>query len=503
MVTILPQRGAPEASFGSNLGKAVGQGFQQAAQPAIQQQYQRGQIQEALGGLKQLSNNPNATPTDIATALISATAGIPGAERYVGQLYESLMRERAAKGYFNGSQQGQQQQPNQGAQQGFNSKLPGFQTMGQQGQQGQPGQPQGANPFATGQPQGPTVPASNQGTPQLQTYTPEEMKAEAKRRASTQPDPVAAYPKELKLLQEENDLSRQYQKDVVETQGVETAREADILARDQNLRNFVAPKLVKGNAAANPEELNDFMLIGEQHENLKNRPAQWYDATKKDFDKMMNAKTAIDDVFNPGILTNLMRAGNKREQGLKNIEPVVKDLVKYGKEDYAREKLANMYLSPTEIEAQIRPLSPALNSEISKFPKAPYQQGELTKTFGGLGLLGEAAHVILGKPSAKKGYTYEEMQEKNPGMIDKDTGKVADFLKNNLTNNDSLLVLRDKIGRDWRQFNDALVQAEQNGLELNPRQQAERAELTRPPIQSLPDLFTEWGRWVDYLRGNK
>lgn len=92
MVFIVPPRNAPEATLGNTLGQGFKQGFLESAKPAIQQQYQRGQIQEALGGLKNLP--ANASPTDLMSALINATAGIPGAERYVGPLYESLLQQR-------------------------------------------------------------------------------------------------------------------------------------------------------------------------------------------------------------------------------------------------------------------------------------------------------------------------------------------------------------------------------------------------------------------------
>ena len=505
MVYTIPQRGAPRPSLGNTLGSSISQGFQESFQPAVQQEYQRGRIQEALSGLKNIANDPNASPTDIATALISATAGIPGAEKYTGQLYDSMMRERNTRNFFGNQGQGQQQ---------------GSQQPQQQPQQMQGGQaPQGnANPFMqnlgprqpqnplVNQPQGQGNAPGNQGTPQLGTMTVDQMKQEAQRRARALNDPNA-YATEFQNLQRENEEARAQQADVVRTQGLETSRQADLIQRDQNLREkFVEPKLGQANA----EEINDFMLIGERYENLKNQPAQWYDATKKDFDRMMNRKTALEGVNNPGILTHLLRPGNQREQQLKRMEPIVKDLVKLGKEDYARDTLANMHLSPTEIEAQIHPITPQVKEDIAKMPKAPYKNIEdetsllsssLSAPFGIAGVLGNVGRAIVGEPNAKG--SYQDLQQSNPKLIDQDNSKIADFLRKNLNNDTSLLVLRDAIGRDWRQFNDALSLAEKEGLELNERQSAERSELTRPPIQSLPNLFTEWGRWIEYLRGNK
>ncbi len=80
-------------SRGALQGQLLGEGIGQVAGMLGGQQYKRGQLQKALAGLKNLPNQQNATPFDVASELISSTAGIPGAERYVGQLFEPLMRQ--------------------------------------------------------------------------------------------------------------------------------------------------------------------------------------------------------------------------------------------------------------------------------------------------------------------------------------------------------------------------------------------------------------------------
>lgn len=84
------ERGPTRSALQSQL---MGEGLGQATGIIGAQQYKRGQLQKALAGLKDLPNRQNATPFDVASELISATAGIPGAERYVGQLFEPLMRQ--------------------------------------------------------------------------------------------------------------------------------------------------------------------------------------------------------------------------------------------------------------------------------------------------------------------------------------------------------------------------------------------------------------------------
>jgi hypothetical protein len=496
MVFVQPQRGAARPTLGNTLGQNLKQGFQQQFNPAVQQEYQRGRIQEALGGLQNLP--ANASPTDVLTSLISATAGIPGAERYVGPLYDSLMRARQSENYANAGKGGQRSGQGQPIQPG---------QIGAQGQQnpivagGQPNnQP---NPIA--QPQGQAY--QGQGgeipvTPGLGTLDIPTMQQIAMDRALAKNDPNA-YAQEFQQLQRENEEARIQQTQPGTTQQLETVRQGDILQRDNQLRGFVASKL----PGANAEDLNDFMLIGQRHESLKNKPAEWLDATQKDFKAMKNELDALESSFNPGIFSNLLRGGKYREESLDRLTPIVQNLKKYGKEDYARNQLSNMYLSPTEVEERVNPLSKESQSKISEIPEAPYKNINNFPVVGPLGILGEVGKRIIGEKPPKDQKTYDELKESNPKLIDTYNNKLADFLRDNLKEGDSTLVWRDKLGKekhvDWRQYNDALNMAEQNGLKLSPRQQAERAELTRAPIQSLPDLFTEWGRWVEYLRGNK
>lgn len=510
MVYTIPPRNAPNATLGNQLGQGISQGFLSAAQPAIQQQYQRGQLQKALEGMKGIANDPNATPYDIASSLISATSQIPGSERYVGQLYDSLMRSRQTKDFFGG------QGPQGGQQRDY--------TQGQQTQPQQPMQSGGLNAQGNINPlmnrnepiQQPSPLIQNQGTsqeaqasgetPPLRIMSRDEIHQEASRQAQALNDPNY-YGTAVKNLEALNDIARKQQADVVNTQGLETNRQQDVLNRDTNLRKFLDGKL----PTTNPEEINDFMLVGQRYENLKNNPAAWYDATKRDFNKFMNSKTALENASIPGIVKGIFRGGKERENILKRLDPIVGDLIKYGKEDYAREKLADMYLSPTEIEERIHPLNQETKQGIEKLPRAPYESYEALPptSFKELGsnIFSGIKAQLTGRTEGKVLKSYDELLESNPKIIDQTNQKLSSFLKNNLSNDSSLLVLRDNLvnkkGYDWRQFIDALNLAEENGLELTERQRAERAELTRPPVQSLPNLFNEWGNWIDYLRGNK
>jgi hypothetical protein len=91
MVYTLSQKGHPNASFGNQLGNSISQGFQQSFQPAVQQEYQRGRLQQALEQAKASANQPGAKPVDVLFSLLQAGAGIPGSERYIGQIAPLLL----------------------------------------------------------------------------------------------------------------------------------------------------------------------------------------------------------------------------------------------------------------------------------------------------------------------------------------------------------------------------------------------------------------------------
>jgi hypothetical protein len=91
MTQILPQR----TNLGSQFGQAVGSGLSSGMQQGNQVAFQRGTLQKGLEGLSDIP--VDTTPGQLVQKIISATAGIPGAERYVAPLYESLSQDLAAR----------------------------------------------------------------------------------------------------------------------------------------------------------------------------------------------------------------------------------------------------------------------------------------------------------------------------------------------------------------------------------------------------------------------
>jgi len=81
--------------------QGLGQGLVNTLVPQFQQQYQRNMVKQSMNEVKDLAKNPDATAFDLASALISSTAGVPGAEKYIGQLFpilnDQLQQQRSLK----------------------------------------------------------------------------------------------------------------------------------------------------------------------------------------------------------------------------------------------------------------------------------------------------------------------------------------------------------------------------------------------------------------------
>lgn len=83
MVTILP----PKPSLGSALGQGLSQGLEQG--------FHRNQLQSALSRAESQLSNPNVSPTQQLFGLMKGLAGYPGAERFIGPIFEQLQRNRS------------------------------------------------------------------------------------------------------------------------------------------------------------------------------------------------------------------------------------------------------------------------------------------------------------------------------------------------------------------------------------------------------------------------
>lgn len=413
MVQILPS----PTSLGSEVGNALGQGIQRGAE----QGFQRGNIQQALQGLGNLP--ANATPFDLAKELISATAGIPGAERYVGQLFPLLLEQMRGRntGLVPGGANGQ--------------NAPG-ETPGGASQANTQGGPPGSGVVGAG---GQFERKGGYLTPPMNA---EEMNAFAQRYSLGDPAKLA---EGYQLAEVQNTAAKEALSDI-------EGRAKGLGVSNKEMPYFL--QMAQKSDEKNPQKLlNSTMRNLEEIRALDNAlvPGITRGALQK-------AKGAL------GLIPSLLAGGTDRESAVRRLRPTIDNLVKKGYEPIVRDKLAKIDLSRTEIEDLIHPMSHELSSKIGSLPKASSDPG------------------------------------KNENIL-------ADFIRKNLGDG-SLLVLRHKLmkekGYDWQQTSKAFEKAVGNGLPVNQSQATELTEFTsQPPRDSLVDIFSDWGRPFDYLRGRK
>lgn len=400
MVQILPSR----TDIGSNIGAGLGQGLGQGVAQGSQIGFQRNLIQNAMQGLENLPKG--TTPAQLASKLIQATAGIPGAERYVGQIFPLLLNQMRSQAAF-----GEPGQPTEQPQGGV--------------EQGQPGQPSG------------TQPGGILGS----VISQQDIDREANRYAQTTGTGIEGYNQMQQNLMNRNVIAEQQR-----TQAEAKAKQLGVP----------------------DEEINQFMLMGQKHQNAKTFD-QWARATEKDYIAYKNLTKSLDAFSYPGFV----RGKYGRQERLERLDNTVERLVGMGFEREVRAKLHDKGLSPTEIEERIHPLSEKATKQLSSIPD----------------------RSLVNLPNAKRDIDNE--------------GRVKDFLKDNINDKTSLLVLRDKLwhkGYDWQdiaKYMNEIVQAP-NGPKLTVDQQNELgiAE-NEAPRQSLGFIFNDWGNFIDAFKGQR
>lgn len=369
---------SPNINTGSILGQALGEGIQTGATKGIDYQVNRSRLQNALGSLKNIS--PDASPFELATSLIGATAGIPGAERYVGQLFPLLMNQLQAKKFGNTPQPGQQTTPGlgqnvPGANQTSNqpNQLPGF---GNQQPQNAQGQPSGQSPTQTPNVnlaiQLPAPALSPFGTelegidlgigPVPRTYSEDQYRQVANQYTQSGLDPTPAI-EQMKL---EDSVSRKRLEDLIG--GAETVSKISTLRRGQQeaFREILREQLPHLNE-------QDFAVAeriaqNPQIRSIKNDKIR-AEQVRKEFNLFQAAKKNLED-------NSTRRDYDEKEYQRQkhNLGNYTKTLVSNGQRDLAEGILASNGWGPVEISEIINPIPKEVESGLKKLPIAPDPQ---------------------------------------------------------------------------------------------------------------------------------
>lgn len=453
---------------GPSAGQAFGRGLVDTLQPILEREQQLNQTRRAIQGIRDKSQN--ASPIDQLYNIIEASSVSPEIGRSSGALYEQLMKSEQTGKFF--GNQGQGTSRGQPQQQGPAQNL----QPQQQGQQypinlqvsggGIPTTMQGQGEPVAGQPR-PGPYTSSGVLPAIMTA--DEIDARAREAAQIQNDP-SSLPGWQQYFSNQNELNRK--------------------ARGEAENALL-------NSGLDQTEIPEAMEIGKQFSGEKDLN-KWVIDTKNAYDKYKNSMDKLENADIPGFFRGVMQGPKARETALERMTGTVQDLIKAGKESYVRAFLAKEDLSPTEIEEAIHPLTERSTVSLDKLKKGIFPANK--------------REVDLEQKVKNKDENpfvdYETAKEKAPNEMKAMQARLANFFKNSVDNDTSLLVLRHKLWNekdyDWRQIGPAIREAMGKGLKLNPSQLAELAEVeTQAPRQSISDVFNNWGRWQDYFRGAK
>ena len=472
MVSILPNQRSPWDVIGSQ----IGQNLHQTLPGAVQQGYNRGQLQNSLGELSSISKS-GGSPLEVTLAAMKAGAGIPGSERYLGQLIPLLQQMSAANasGKVGFGQEGSGQprvhEPVEPMQQ--RQQLPGF--------AGQPNQNFPTNLGPQNAPGNLPQPATTGKVKPLRT--PEEKRKDAiqgAKRSTAEGLPIT--PKEyLEQFINPEEADKKSHNDEVESERKQR------VASQKNYGEKAVKALEKVHSGATAEQKSIFAKKGEEAASRGDSEAEIDRYLSKEADKFKNMMVNVQkDMSAPRLHNMIARAANGTYKDLKqsgdDLRSHLKPLLDLGLYDTARDLLSNQGYGPEERDAIINPLNERANialNRISSSKKASNQgigagfvNGIIPGVAGALGQ--EIARNVTRQPS--------DLSDIKEGLLEL---KKADP-------NFSLPLARkafeDK-NYDWRDFKDALNELEAEGFKLETDQEIQRGVLDTPPLSTLEKLL--------------
>lgn len=486
MVYTLPQRNAPEANLGNQIGQGMSQGFLSTAQPAIQKQYERGQLQQALNKLQSQSQNPNASPTDLLYNLIEASSYSPEIGRNLPQLYAELNKAREASAMQNVNYGGEGQGQDQ------------MQPVGQGQQQMKPGGISAPSQQQNQQVQQAIQQSRNFPNNQKGQESPGNMPQEA---TSGQARPVLSGDQLLQKAQQrqqefakkgiikpfeyfydqvvnENEQNRHF------NQNVENERIKRIQSQEK-YGELAEQRLKKLIPDASDEEAAIFKKIGEEAAGGDKSQAEIDRNITTEVNKYKNSLTNIkDNLEAPRIQNKLQRSFLGKGADIKSVEQdaraAIRPLLEKGLYEKSRTMLANAGFYPEERETIIFGEMPKdLKQSVSSIPKARYSTTR--------------EHPL----SLTRGFTPPTKEYDMKSRIDllDNMSKIWGEGQNDKIN---LLQLRKEYedkGYDWRVFKDAMNEMVNNGhIKLNDDQQNTlNSYLNNPPFSGLGFLLNKMG----------
>lgn len=458
-----------------NLGDAAGQGLLQGATQSMQQQFQRGQLQRALGQLENLP--PDASQIDLAKALLYSTAGLPDQGRVVSALFPLLAKNQEARA---------SQRIRVAGEEAGLPPIPQGQPLPQFGQINQPGQPQQVpqpNKFFPNN-IGPQEAPGNLPQPATEglvrpILTTAQMIAEAKRVSKEKtdagiPTTVAQAMDEVKIVNEEN---KAYNAEVEKERQQRVASQRTYGELSSQLLKKVFPEATDEQSAVFKKIGEDAAAQGKSEGEIERKLAR--EATKFK-NTITNIKNDLSASRSYKTLHRKFLGTEKDFQSASNdLRVKLKPLLDLGLYDTSRNLLNDLGYYPEERESVINPLSDRAKSVTNLMPQA--KKTQTRKKQAGIGVAIPSAESITETyaPGQK-----EIVQQQIKDIFDKDPKTSIVLMRK---------AFEDK-GYDWRIFKDALnalteIPPEQGGIKLDDDQFNQLEYLDSPPLNLLEKML--------------
>jgi hypothetical protein len=462
MVSILPG--------GSNwdiIGQHLGENVSRVLPQAVQQGYNRAQLQQSLAGIKNIANS-DASPLDITLAAMQAGAGIPGSERYLGQIIPMLQQMAKAKSQGNAplpleGQEGIQRDRSQIESLPQKQNMPGF--MGKNPQQNS----SQFFPNVEGPQGGPgQAPQSATGGMKGQVLNPKQVREEGRKYAAEQTASgnFMTPQQGAEIINAENEKQKQFNElvDQERKERVESQREYGNIAENYLKDNY-------------PEASRELTTIFQKEgEELSKQGMSEAEINRTLEGKARNIKNAIVNVEKefdaPRIYNKMWNAAMGEykgfDQAASDVRRHIQPLIDMGLYDTARNLLSKKGYGLEEREAILHPLSDQSRSAINQIPKI----GTFT------------ALANKGRGSALFNMLYDDKDKKN-------LAEALTSMKQNEPNFSLTLARKaaeDK-GYSWRIFKDVLNDLESNGFELTDDQRSHRGDLDSPPLNFIQEYL--------------
>lgn len=445
------------------IGRGAGQGIGAALQEVGEYKRTRGRLQEALGMIENMSPEDKKDPYKVMTSVISATAGIPGSERYVGPLFETLInraqRESAGKdfpGLTSGPGGGF---PSPGAGQQAPMGRPIQPGQGQQTQQQQPVNVLEFAPPSTQMP-GQIADPNLQNAPVPMTYSPEQindLRVRAKQLGYTQ----EAENNLVNQAQEYNENARRQIQDLKGGYDLQQTLRQDTLLNQQAFKEYIEGETPE---FTEPDEKQLALEIGDKYQNEPSM-AKRLAKVKQELRPYQQAKKALETTLKRPLFGY---TGNQRELARRNAQLMVDK----GQKDQLRLIIAKGGHGDVEEADLLNPLPQKVENDLKSIPKFKKPEEMISVTADSPKFEEQRQKAVNYKNSqvaSTERYVEEVIQ---PGTYNKPGTNLLLLRKG----------LMDK-GLPWDEAGLAIQRAVQRkGVELDPHQQTDMQKLGYPPL---------------------